>query len=88
MKTIAPNIAIPIENPIAEATLKTLERKSVSGRTGSAARRSCHTNATRSAAPASARPTIVAELHGYVTPPQVVTRISAPTLPARRAAPR
>ena len=39
MKTIAPNIAIPIVKPIAFATLKTRERKSESGRIGSAARR-------------------------------------------------
>ena len=48
MKMIAPNIAMPIVAPIALATLKTLERKSVSGMIGSAARRSCQTKATSS----------------------------------------
>ena len=43
MKMIAPNIAIPIVNPIALATLKTDERKRCSGRIGSAARRSHQT---------------------------------------------
>ena len=38
MKMIAPNIAIPIAKPIAFATLNTLERNSLSGRIGSAAR--------------------------------------------------
>ena len=44
MKTIAPNIAIPIVKPIALATLNTRERKRLSGMIGSAARRSCQTN--------------------------------------------
>ncbi len=39
MKMIAPNIAMPMVAPIALETLKTLERKSVSGRIGSTARR-------------------------------------------------
>ena len=43
MKMIAPNIAIPIVKPIALATLKTRERKSLSGMIGSVARRSCQT---------------------------------------------
>ena len=36
MKMIAPNIAMPIVAPIALETLKTLERKSLSGMIGSA----------------------------------------------------
>ena len=51
MKTIAPNIAIPIVPPIALETLKTPERKSSSGTIGSAARRSCQTKATSSTTP-------------------------------------
>ena len=39
MKMIAPNIAMPMVAPMALETLKTLERKSVSGTIGSGARR-------------------------------------------------
>ena len=88
MKTIAPNIAMPIEKPTPDETVNTLDRKSVSGRIGSAARRSCQTNAARSRTPATPRPTIVAEPHGYWFPPHVVSRISAPTPPLRSAVPR
>ena len=45
MKMMAPNIAMPIVNPIAFATLKMRERMSWSGRIGSAARRSHQLNA-------------------------------------------
>ena len=88
MKTIAPNIAMPIVKPIAFATSNTLERKSCSGRIGSAARRSCQTNAASSATPAIASPTIVAEPQAYWLPPQVVSRISEATPPLSSAAPR
>ena len=51
MKTIAPNIAIPIVAPIALETLKTRERNSESGMIGSFARRSCQMNAASRATP-------------------------------------
>ena len=88
MKMIAPNIAIPIVKPIAFATSKTRERKSVSGTIGSSARRSCQTNAASSTTPAIPRPMIVDEPHGYWLPPQVVSRMSAPTPPVSSPAPR
>jgi len=88
MKMIAPNIAIPIVMAIALETLKTLERKRVSGTIGSAARRSCHTKMASRATPAMPSPTMVDDPHGYWLPPQVVRRISAPTPPVRRVAPR
>ena len=89
MKMIAPNIAMPIAKPIAFATLNTRERKSVErhDRLGGAAlppdeqRRAATT-------PATPRPTIVAEPQAYSLPPQVVSRISAPTPPLSSAAPR
>ena len=56
MKMIAPNIAIPIVKPIAFATLKMRERKSWSGRIGSAARRSCQTKAASRANSHDAEP--------------------------------
>ena len=87
MKTIAPNIAIPIAKPIALATLKTLERKSESGRIGSAARVSHQTKRSSRATPTIPSPTIVAEPQAYWLPPQVVSRISAltPAAEERRA---
>jgi hypothetical protein len=88
MKMIAPNIAIPIVKPIALETLKMLERKRVSGITGSAARACLHTKRTSSATPATPSPAIVAEPHAYWLPPQVVSKISAPTPPVSRPAPR
>ena len=88
MKMIAPNIAMPIVAPIALETLKTLERNSVSGTIGSCARRSCHRNAASRTTPATPSPTIVAEPQAYSVPPQVVSRISAPTPPLRSVAPR
>ncbi len=87
MNTIAPNIAIPIVKPIALETLNTRDSKSVSGMIGSVARRSCQTNATRSTTPTTASARIVPEPQRYSFPPQVVTRISALTAPARSAAP-
>ena len=56
MKTIAPNIAIPIVKPIALATLNTRDLKSVSGMIGSAARVSRQTKSASSAIPATAMP--------------------------------
>ena len=85
---IAPNIAIPIVKPIPLASRKVPDRKRVSGMIGSAARRSCQMNATSIATPPSASPTISGEPQAYWFPPQVVMRISAPTPPARRPAPR
>ena len=89
MKMIAPNIAMPIVAPMALETLKTLERKSVSGMIGSCGaallpdeggeqqrRRRCR--ARRSSASPSA----------YSVPPQLVSRISAPTPPLSSVAPR
>ena len=84
MKTIAPNIAIPIVKPIAFATLNTLERKSFSGMIGSGARRSRQTNTASSATPATASPTIVVEPQAYWLPPQVVSRISEATPPVEQ----
>ena len=89
MKTIAPNIAIPIVKPIALATLNTRERNSVSGMIGSAARPSCQTNAARSSDARRRRGRRSSgEPHAYWLPPQVVSRISAATPPPRSAAPR
>ena len=88
MKTIAPNIAIPIVKPIAFATLNTLERKSESGRIGSAARVSHQAKTASKAAPAMPSPTIVAEPHAYSVPPQDVSKVSAATPPLKRPAPR
>ena len=87
MKTIAPNIAIPIVKPIAPATLKTRDSKRSSGMMGSVARRSCQTNAPRSTTPARRSPRIVPDPHAYWFPPQVVARISALTAPASSPAP-
>ena len=89
MKTIAPNIAIPIVNPMAFATLNTLERKRLSGMSGSAARRSCRTKSASSATPASAEPDDRAPSpRRTALPPQVVSRTSEPTPPVSSAAPR
>ena len=88
MKMIAPNIAIPIAKPIAFATRNTLERNNLSGRIGSAARLSCQMNAASSTTPAMPSPMIVDEPQAYWLPPQVVSRISDPTHPLSRPAPR
>ena len=88
MKMIAPNIARPMTKPIALATRKTRERNRLSGMIGSAARRSCQTNATSSATPAAARPTMTAEPQAYWLPPQVVSRMSALTPAGQQPAPR
>ena len=88
MKMIAPNIAIPIVKPIAFATLKMGERNSWSGSNGSAARRSCQTKTASRATPTMPRPTICLEPHAYWVPPQVASRISAPTPALSNAAPR
>ena len=85
---IAPNIAIPIVKPIPLASRNVPERKSVRGMIGSAARLSCQTNAASNATPASPSPTISGEPQGYWLPPQVVSRIRAPTPPASSPAPR
>src|ERR687884_634905 len=61
MKTIAPNIAIPIVKPIAFETLNTLERKSESGRIGSAARVPHQKNRASRATPATPNATSGAE---------------------------
>ncbi len=84
MKMMAPNIAMPMVAPMALATLKTLERKSVSGMIGSAARRSCQTKAISSSTPAMPSAKIVGEPQAYSVPPQVVSRISAATPPLSR----
>ena len=65
MKTIAPNIAIPIVKPIALDTLNTRDSKRLSGMTGSVARRSCQTNAASSAMPTTVRPRIIPEPQSY-----------------------
>ena len=77
MKMIAPNIARPITKPSEEATLNTGERNSFSGMIGSAARRSCQTNAPSSTTPATPARRSSASPSAYSLPPQVVTRISA-----------
>ena len=59
MKTIAPNIAMPIEKPIAFATLNTRERNSDSGMIGSAARVSHQRKTPTSTTPSRASPMIV-----------------------------
>jgi len=61
MKMIAPNIARPTTNPSALAIRNTAERKRLSGMIGSAARRSCQTNAARNATLTTPRPMIVGE---------------------------
>ena len=73
--------------PVPVETLKTPLRKSESGTTGSAARRSCRTNSTTSTAPPAKRPTIVAEAHAYCTPPHVSPSVIAAAAPARRIVP-
>jgi hypothetical protein len=88
MKTIAPNIAIPIVKPIAFETRKTLERNSCSGRIGSSTRVSHQMKTASSATPTMASATIVVEAQAYSLPPQVVSRISEATAPLRSAAPR
>ena len=85
---IAPNIAIPIMKLIPVTSRNVPESKSVSGMIGSAARRSCQMNATSIPAPPTASPMISGESQAYWLPPHVVMRISAPTPPARRPAPR
>ena len=88
MKMIAPNIASPTMKPRPEATRKTDERKSPSGMIGSAARRSCSTNAVSSASAASARPTVNGDPHANWLPPRLVSRIKLLTPPVSRPAPR
>src|SRR5205814_6044045 len=77
----------PIVKPIALATLKTRERKSESGRIGSAARVSHQTKRISRATPTIPSPTIAAEPQAYSLPPHVVSRISALTPALRRSAP-
>ena len=88
MKMIAPNIAIPIVKPIELATVKTGERKRLSGRMGSSARPSHHTKATSRTTPTTPSPTISFEPHAYSLPPQLASRISAATPPLRSRVPR
>ena len=85
---MAPNIAIPIVNPIALETLNTGDRNRLRGITGSAARRSCQTNAASRTRPAAPRPRIVVEPHAYWFPPQVATRMRAVTAALSNPAPR
>ncbi len=58
--TMAPNMAKPMMNPMALATEKIRLRNSRSGRIGSAARPSHHTNSADSTTPATSRPEISA----------------------------
>ena len=88
MKMIAPNIARPITKPIEEATLKTRERKSLSGMIGSVGARLDAQEDRDQRAADDARPTITGESHAYSLPPQVVTRISALTPAVSSVAPR
>ena len=55
---------------------------------GSAARVSHQTNAPSAAKPATPSAGITGELHAYSFPPQVVSRISAPTPPESSTVPR
>ena len=88
MKMIAPNIARPMKKPSAVATLKTAERNRRSGMIGSAARRSCQTNATSSTTRRDGEPEDLRRAPRVLVPPQVVTRISALTPAVSSAAPR
>ena len=67
MKMIAPNIARPITKPSAAGDAEDRASGTArSGMIGSAARRSCQTNAPSSATPATARPTIVGRAPGVL----------------------
>ena len=70
MKMIAPNIAKPITKPTALASEKLALRNSRSGRIGSGARASHHTNETASTAPPTKQPDDLARSQPYSLPPQ------------------
>lgn len=61
---------------------------SLSGSTGSAARRSTYTNHTRSTAPRTASPMICADPHAQVVPPSEATRTRQVATEAMRKVPR
>ena len=88
MNTTAPNIATPNRNAVAVVTLKIESRKSPSGITGSAARRSTPTKIPTRATPATARPTISGEPHAYVVPPHTATNSRHATAADSTPAPR
>ena len=68
-----PKSAKPTISPTRLVVTKTLLRKSESGSTGSAARRSANTNAQRLTTPITPSPTISGEPHAYSEPPRVVS---------------
>ena len=89
MKMIAPNIAMPIVAPIALATLKTrrAEERERHDRLLGPALLPEEAREQQGAAGRRARRS-TAEPQAYSTPPQLVSRISAPTPPESSVAPR
>ena len=78
----------PTISPSRLDTVKTRPRKSASGITGSAARRSTATNSATAASAPTPSPTIVGDVHGYCVPPQVVSSTTHTTAADSSAVPR
>ena len=85
---IAPNITIETPKAATLLSVKTRLPKSLSGSTGSAARRSTRTKATRARAPMTYRLIDWTDPHAHCVPPSEVASSSAVRLVARVAMPR
>ncbi len=76
---IEPNITIDMPKAPRLAKVKIEVRNSRSGTTGSGTRNSTNTNAVSSSVPATNRPMITGELHGYDVPPHETASSTAVT---------
>lgn len=85
---IAPNIAKPMTKLMTAESAKVRTRKSLSGRTGSAALRSTATKSTARTTASTARPMICGELQAQVVPPSEATRTREVATEAMRRVPR
>src|SRR3954452_6530496 len=84
---VAENITAPSRKLIAKHTEATELPNSLSGRIGSANRRSWMTNATVNTMAADARPTITGDRHAYSAPPHTATSMIDDTAATINAAP-
>ena len=85
---IAPKSANPTTKPTRLVTVNTRFSNSVSGRIGSAARRSTNAKATSDATPITTRAMLWADSQAQVVPPRLVKSTIAESPAARSAAPR
>src|SRR6185437_14961403 len=82
-----PNNAKPTISPMTDVTVNVLSRKSRSGSTGSAARRSTSTNTINPVTAAAINPSTSDELQAYDEPPTSDTSVSAVRKTASKPAP-